>query len=138
MLKAETCLEVIGEPIHEKGMVVWAVPKLLQIDTVPHKIYCNERLVKPLSVAFALLKKHGLADELKTWDGCFNIRKKRGSHTYSLHSWGLAVDVNAAWNKFGLVPQFSPGFVQCFIDAGFDWGGVWRTPDGMHFQLRSL
>jgi len=31
-------------------------------------------------------------------------------------------------------------FAQCFIDAGFDWGGDWAMPrtDGMHFQLKQL
>jgi len=28
--------------------------------------------------------------------------------------------------------------VQCFKDAGFDWGGDWTRPDGMHFQLAKL
>ena len=67
---------------------------------------------------------------------CFNIRQKRGSKATSLHSWGVAIDVNAAWNGFGKKPTLSAGFVKCFTDAGFDWGGTWSKPDGMHFQLK--
>jgi hypothetical protein len=67
---------------------------------------------------------------------CFNIRSSRGGASASLHSWGLAVDVNAAWNSYGQRATLSEGFVQCWKDAGFDWGGDWETcPDGMHFQL---
>ena len=56
----------------------------------------------------------------------------------SLHSWGVAIDVNAAWNPMGKEPKLSQGFVKCFKDAGFDWGGDWDYPDGMHFQLKSF
>lgn len=69
---------------------------------------------------------------------CFNIRKKRGASTLSLHSFGVAVDLNAAWNGFGAKPTLSAGFVKCFTDAGFEWGGTWNTPDGMHFQLKTI
>ena len=56
----------------------------------------------------------------------------------SLHSWGVAIDVNAAWNGFGKKPTLSKEFVKCFTDAGFDWGGLWAKPDSMHFQLKSI
>ena len=46
--------------------------------------------------------------------------------------------VNAAWNGFGKKPTLSAGFVKCFTDGGFDWGGLWAQPDGMHFQLKSI
>ena len=78
-------------------------------------------------------------NELKTWDGCFNIRKQRGSLlSMSLHSWGVAIDVNAAWNGLGKVPQLTPAFVKACKDAGFDWGGEWKRKDGMHFQLSKI
>ena len=77
-------------------------------------------------------------NELKTWDGCFNVRRKRGLKSLSLHSWGIAIDVNAAWNGLGKEPTLSKEFVQCFIDAGFDWGGTWTRKDGMHFQLKTI
>lgn len=117
-------------------MALWDVPPELEIGVIPKKIYCNKDMVKPLTLAFQNLIKTGFVKELKTWDGCFNIRRKRGTISPSLHSWGVAIDVNAAWNGMGKKPTLSTGFVKCFTDAGFDWGGTWTKPDGMHFQLK--
>lgn len=138
MLTAALCQKKYGDPETEKFMTVWDVPTELEIGVIPKKLYCNRDLVKPLEQAFRNLIKTGFIKELKTWDGCFNIRKKRGATSPSLHSWGVAIDVNAAWNGFGKPPTLSAGFVKCFTDAGFDWGGSWTKPDGMHFQLKTL
>lgn len=138
MLTAAMCQKKYGDPETEKFMTVWDVPTELEIGVIPKKVYCNRDLVKPLEQAFRNLIKTGFIKELKTWDGCFNIRKKRGASSPSLHSWGVAIDVNAAWNGFGKPPTLSAGFVKCFTDAGFDWGGSWTKPDGMHFQLKTL
>lgn len=138
MLNSQSCLARFGEPEAENNMVLWDVPAELEIGIIPKRIYCNAAMIKPLSKAFQNLIDRRLVSELRTWDGCFNIRKKRGSSTPSLHSWGVAIDVNAAWNKMGSQPTLSAEFVACFTDAGFDWGGTWKTPDGMHFQLKEV
>jgi len=121
-----------------KYMTVWDIPPHLEIGAIPKKLYCNKIMIAPLIQAFSNLIDRGFVKELKTWDGCFNVRKKRGLTSMSLHSWGIAIDVNAAWNGLNKEPQLSAGFVKCFTDAGFDWGGVWTRKDGMHFQLRSI
>lgn len=118
---------------------MWDVPASLQIGVIPKKLYCNKDLVWPLTKAFTNLVARGYVKELKTWDGCFNIRNKRNGSTASLHSWGIAVDVNAFENGLNQKPKLSTGFVKCFTDAGFDWGGNWHSPiDGMHFQLSKI
>lgn len=138
MVTSAQALKKYGEPTLEKNMVVWDVPTELEIGVIPKKIYCNKDLVKPLEQAFKNLISTGFLKELKTWDGCFNIRKKRGLASMSLHSWGIAIDVNAAWNGLGKTPVLSAGFVKCFTDAGFEWGGTWTRKDGMHFQLKNI
>lgn len=135
LLTSAICLKKYGAPESEKHMVLWDVPTELEIGVIPKRIYCNRDMLIPLTLAFKALINSGYVSELKTWDGCFNIRKKRGASSSSLHSWGVAIDVNAAWNGFGKKPTLSPGFVKCFTDNGFDWGGTWAKPDGMHFQL---
>lgn len=138
MIASRDCLKKYGKPESETAMTLWDVPSELEIGVIPKKIYCNKDLIAPLKTAFQNIIGQGLIGELRTWDGCFNIRKKRGAATASLHSWGIAVDINAAWNGFGKQPTMSPALVACFKDAGFDWGGEWSKPDGMHFQLSSL
>jgi hypothetical protein len=119
-------------------MVVWDVPTELEHGAIPKRIYCNRDLIGPLGQAFANVISRGLVAEIRTWDGCFNIRRKRGGTTSSLHSWGIAIDINAAWNGFGKTPTMSKELVKCFTDAGFDWGGDWTKKDGMHFQLARI
>ncbi len=138
MVTSAQCLKKYGDPNLQKNMIIWDVPTSLEIGVIPKRIYCNKDLVIPLQQALQSLIVTGRVTELKTWDGCFNIRKKRGLSSMSLHSWGIAIDVNAAWNGLGKSPTLSDEFVKCFTDAGFDWGGVWTRKDGMHFQLSKL
>lgn len=140
MIISAQCLKKFGAPEKEAFMVVWQVPREILgfIPVLPTKIYCNKLMVEPLRAAFNNVIDAGLNSQIKTWDGCFNIRQKRGATSSSIHSWGLAIDINAAWNRFGQVPTMSPELVRCFTIAGFDWGGSWGKPDGMHFQLASI
>lgn len=96
----------------------------------------THRLVVPkLQLAFKNLAERGLSKDLKTFDGCFNPRLKRGGSTWSVHSWAIAIDVNAVWNAFGQKDFEMPEeFAVCFEDVGFIWGGRWSKPDAMHFQ----
>lgn len=119
-------------------LVLWDVPTELEIGVIPKRIYCNKDMVKPLEQAFKNLIQRNHVNELKTWDGCFNIRKKRGLASMSLHSWAIAIDVNAFENGLNQTPKLSKEFVKCFTDAGFDWGGTWTRKDGMHFQLSKI
>lgn len=138
MVTSAQALKKYGDPTLEKSMAVWDVPANLEVGVIPKKLYCNKDMIAPLSQAFKNLIDTGNVAELKTFDGCFNIRKKRGLSSMSLHSWGIAIDVNAAWNQLNMVPTLSAGFVKCFTDAGFEWGGTWTRKDGMHFQLKSI
>ena len=138
MVTSKQCYAKYGLPESEKFMKVWDVPASLEHGAIPKRIYCNQDMVAPLTQAFKNVIDRGLVAQIKTWDGCFNIRSKRGATSMSLHSWGIAIDINAAWNRFGKPPTMSPELVKCFTDAGFEWGGTWSKPDGMHFQLARI
>jgi hypothetical protein len=139
MVTPAMALVKYGAPEREKNMMLWDIPDHLEVGVIPKKLYCNKDLVEPLQSAICQLIDTGHIKELKTWDGCFNIRKQRGSLSkLSLHSWGIAIDVNAAWNRLGKQPTLSQGFVKCFTDNGFTWGGNWKRLDGMHFELSKL
>ena len=141
MSKSTIAMQKFGLPnASNKCMTLWDVPKELEIGVIPKRIYCNKLMVEPLKKAFKALIETEHVNELKTWDGCFNIRMIRGiSTSFSLHSWGLAVDMNAFENQLYVKPKLSEGFVKCFEDAGFEWGGRWSIRyDGMHFELKEF
>jgi hypothetical protein len=105
-----------------------------------YRIYCNKDTHSPLSSAFNAVIAAGLAGEMKTFDGCFNVRWVRGHPgQFSYHSWGVAFDFNAKDNPLGGKSTWTPEFVKCFTDNGFEWGGAWKSrPDPMHFQLKMV
>lgn len=62
---------------------------------------------------------------------------KQAAAPLSVHAWGAAFDVNWDTNPFRLTlkTDLPPAFVKAFTDAGWDWGGNWRSKkDPMHFQ----
>lgn len=139
MVTSQQALKKYGPPSQSNpNLVLWDVPSELEIGVIPKRIYCNKGLVEPLTQAFKNLIDTGCVDELKTWDGCFNIRKKRGLNSMSLHSWGIAIDMNAFENGLNQDSKWSTEFVKCFTDAGFDWGGLWSRKDPMHYQLAKI
>lgn len=121
-----------------KFMMLWDIPQDINsaIPPLPNKLYCHKEIVVPLEKTFKKLIETGLHTEIKTWDGCFNIRKQRGSSAISVHSWGLAVDINAAWNGLGKPVQFSKDFISIWRNLGWVCGADWAMPrtDGMHFE----
>ncbi len=76
----------------------------------------------------------------------YNYRKVAGHAVLSLHSFGIAVDIDPSSNPAcgvtvhcrcnnELITDMPAGFVQGFKSAGFDWGGDWTDhPDPMHFE----
>ncbi len=139
MITERQCLDKFGVPELESSMTLLRFPKNLIFHPIPSRIYCNKLLKPKLIRAIRNAIERNLTREIKSWDGCFNIRKSKGNkNKYSLHSWGVAIDINAETNGYGEEPQMSAELVKCFTDAGFEWGGNWAISDGMHMQLASL
>jgi hypothetical protein len=126
-----------------KWMVIAQVPDVLSnlwINSATGQptrhVYINKDAKDPLLAALQNIINAQLEHELKTFDGCFNIRDVRGvPGKPSWHSYGLAIDVNAKDNVLGQTPKLSPEFIKCWTDAGWTWGGNFGRKDGMHFQV---
>lgn len=99
------------------------------------RIYCNLDLQGPLTQAFQNVIKAGVQDQLKTFDGCYNVRPIRGRTEWSMHSWAAAIDINASENPLGGPCKLSPELVHCFESAGLTWGGRFHRIDPQHFSL---
>lgn len=140
MIYGKDCLKKYGAPSASSPfMELVIIPEHIRIPNFPSRIFCNKDMREPLLYAMAHLISTGCADEIKTYDGCFNIRKMRAVNAPSLHSWGVAIDINAFENQLYTKGKFSQKFVECFKYAGFDWGGDWKKrTDPMHFQLSKI
>lgn len=144
-----------GNPMEDpKGfqadwMIFWNVPMWIDthIPALPNRLYLNKDLIPVIEETFNRLISIGAYKEIHTFDGLFNIRYIRGSKTrLSIHSWGLAIDLNASNNPLGLTKQqaiakglcpFSNLFDEVWKDAGWTPGINWKRPDGMHFEFTS-
>lgn len=136
-------IEHFGNPtldnvsFERRWMTLWDVPQDIKqaIPALPKKLYCNRLLVEPLERTFRALIAAGLHREIRTWDGCFNIRKKRGLATLSVHAFGLAIDLNAALNPLMGRVTWSSEFLAVWRSQGWICGADWPIRiDGMHFQ----
>ena len=99
-------------------------------------IYCNRDFAPLLMTALENVQAMGFLGELITFDGCFEVRDVRGMPgCVSAHSYGLAIDINAAQNPLGQPSVMPAEFVRCFTIAGLTWGGNFKRIDGMHFSV---
>jgi hypothetical protein len=95
----------------------------------------NQACAAELELVLRALEKARLWDHIATFDGGYAWRPMRGSSKLSMHSYGGAVDFNAATNQLGEVGDMHPGVVEVFEGHLWEWGGRWRRPDPMHFQF---
>jgi hypothetical protein len=103
------------------------------------KIYCNRDMAPALSAVFADIIVHDLQDVLRTFDGCFEVRMVRGADRLSWHSYALAVDFDAKWNRLGdKSGEMDMRIVEIFKKHGFIWGGDFNRIDKMHMEFTSF
>jgi hypothetical protein len=127
-----------GEPsktYFDKYCVMWEIQQ--DFPWFPAKrIYINTDFKLQLSQAFKGLEATALQHEIITFDGCYVERKVRGSTKMSLHSWAMAIDLNASREKLGQVEtHFTPEFIAIMVKYVF-WGGNYKgRKDPMHFSL---
>jgi len=84
----------------------------------------------------------GLADEIhpEEFGGCYVPRfiGRDPSKGLSLHTWGIAVDLNVPGNQRGVPGEINRDVVAIFKKWGFAWGGDWAWTDPMHFELAQI
>jgi len=74
--------------------------------------------------------------------GTYNCRTVADTGEPSMHSWGAAIDINAAYADYWLWPRgkaantIPPEIIDLFERHGFIWGGKWSHYDTMHFEYR--
>ncbi|MBI4869210.1 MAG: M15 family metallopeptidase [Candidatus Wallbacteria bacterium] len=145
----------------EENTVLITIPQLrgVSCNGVPSsgKARVHKLAREPFLAAFAEIASAGVAVDILTYDGLFYPRHigNNPARPLSSHSWGIAIDLNAAWNGYGRPPAKAGArgsvrrLVPIFARHGFAWGGDWngnemesdehpRVRDGMHWELAAL
>ncbi len=146
-------LSVYGDPAFN-GIFVdpkWEAANMVSVSDFPlvpqKRLYVHRLIVEPLRAALTACAALGDGYRLDTI-GSYAPRLQRGSTTrVSMHTFGIAVDLNAARNPLSFVAKDNSLRAQCARDIpdawvnafkaqGFVWGGdFYNRFDGMHFQL---
>ncbi len=72
---------------------------------------------------------------MSVYGGSYNFRVMRGGKSLSMHAYGCALDFDPARNGIGNEnPVMDRRVIEEFEREGWEWGGHWSRPDGMHFQ----
>jgi len=118
-----------------KWLINWQVQQLHPWFPV-REIQIHKHFRPLLQDAFLELESKGLHKEIKTVDCCYKVHSLHESPVLSVHSWGAAIDINAADNPRGAVGNWSADFIEIMqkynIFCGQSWTGI-KEP--MHFAM---
>lgn len=120
------------------------------LNTSLSKITCNQKITKSLYTIFEkTLKTYGEKEieklRLNIFGGCLNVRKMRGGSSWSIHSWGAAIDLDPdnnqlKWGKdrASFAKKEYDEFWKIVESEGWTSLGKSRNFDWMHYQAASL
>jgi hypothetical protein len=130
----------IHDPQFEaKNIVSFDFPYPIRYEGVPKtRSRCHKLLVENFIAVFKDIQAAGLVDPWgNDYSGIYAVRPIRGYPQFpSLHSFGIAIDFEAADNPLGKKGHMHPGVIACFKQHGFFWGGDFvHRLDPMHYQM---
>ena len=104
------------------------------------RVTCHRLMIPQLRGALQDVVNAGLSSSLHTYNGCYVPRfiEHNPAHAISLHTWGIAIDMDASTNYRGIKGTMDPRVVTIFKRWGFRWGGDWTYTDPMHFEIGAL
>ena len=120
------------------------VRSFIRTEQVPilGSVTCNKGMLPQLRAALTEVVQDGLADQVHPGEyaGCYYPRfiANDPGKGLSLHSWGIAVDLNVPGNQRGTVGEMDRQVVAIFKKWGFAWGGDWSYTDPMHFEMAKV
>jgi hypothetical protein len=114
------------------------------------KFSCHKKVKEPIERIFGRTLDYYGYEKIKElrlhyWGGCLNVRKMRGGSSWSMHAWGIAVDMDPdrnqlKWGRDRAVfakPEYKK-FWEFVYDEGAISLGIERNYDWMHFQFARL
>ena len=115
-------------------------------NVIVNKMSCHRDIATSLINVFKDILNHYGLEEIKRlgidlFGGCFNYRAMRGGSSFSVHAWGLAVDLDPDRNKLketSKTARFArleyKAMIDIFYKHGFISLGRENNFDWMHFQ----
>ncbi len=114
----------------------------IRTGTVPimGTVTCHKLMLPQLRGALQEVVDRGLDATLHSYDGCYVPRfiERNPERSISLHTWGIAIDMDASTNYRGIKGTMDPEVVAVFKRWGFRWGGDWNYTDPMHFEMGAI
>jgi hypothetical protein len=104
-------------------------------------VTCHQVIFPQLRAALLEIQSTGdLAQEIHPGEyaGCYYPRYIAGTQQLSLHSFGIALDLNVPGNQRGSIGEMNRAVVAIFKKWGFAWGGDWGYTDPMHFEMNAI
>lgn len=144
-------IDFYGEPGENQVRLYLPYPMKLSWDKSKtiKSFYCHEKVKDSLfEILKSTLAYYGIEEierlGLDIWGGCFNVRKKRGGDTFSLHSWGIAIDLDPDNNRLkwksdkAHFAKSEYDMFWTFVEEN-GWKGLGRSRnfDWMHIQATS-
>lgn len=138
-----------GAPGSNQVMLQTPFPLRLAWDTSTevHRFSCHAKCHDAFDAIWKAVLEHYGYDEIKLlrldlYGGCLNVRKMRGGSRYSMHSWGIAFDVDPDRNSLhthkpaALLshPEYDPFWKIVYGQGALSLGRE-RDYDWMHFQF---
>ncbi|MDP2621458.1 MAG: peptidoglycan-binding protein [Hyphomicrobiales bacterium] len=119
-------------------------------NTIVRRISCHQKVAASAGRAFAKIARHYPEAQRKDmgldlFGGCLNVRKMRGGSSYSMHSWGIAIDFDPERNQLKwkrdrarLAKPDAEAFWKFWEEEGWVSLGRARNFDWMHVQAARL
>lgn len=128
----------IDDPNFERDkIVIITLPYTLKADGCPIRLVrCHKLLAETFVQVFEQIRNAQLTNEVKNFGALYARRSIRGQGSHpSLHSWGIAIDLEPNKYLLGSDRRFPPQVLKIFRDAGFFYGGDLKSRrDPSHFQ----
>jgi hypothetical protein len=145
-------IQFYGQPGTNQSTITLPYPHFLSWDRSSKltRIGCHKKVGPSIQRVLEKVLAHygpdGIRDlRLDVFGGCFNLRKKRGGSSWSMHAWGIALDYDPDNNqlKWGRdrATFASPAYDkwwECWEEEGWCSLGRLRNFDWMHVQAARL
>lgn len=146
--------EFYGAPGDSRQQTTLKLPFAMRIawdmDKTVRSFSCHTKVREALEYVWVSTLNHYGLDELRRlrldlYGGCLNVRKMRGGSSWSMHSWGIAEDVDPDRNQLKFKraqatldnPEYDPFWSIVYATGAIGLGRE-RDYDWMHFQYAVL